>query len=280
MLQRNTPQALSLQVSQGTLRAHQFGSPEGPLTLCVHGLSSNSRSFDYLGEALAVTGRRIIAIDLRGRGWSEITRAGTYGWANHARDVLEIARNLGAGRFDYVGHSMGAFVGMHVARMAEGRVGKMVLIDAIGTPEPAALLPILAGAKRLGALHKDADAYVATVRSLGTVEPWSDYWETHYRYDLVPVPGGVSPRTDRDAVGEDLVYAGTQRPESMWPSIAAETLLVRSGRALGSGYIVRASDRDRFVAAAPRRRAIDVDANHYGVMTHPQTAAAVVEFLS
>ena len=284
MLHSNTdpsssPEALSLRVSSGSLRAHRFGSPSGTLTLCVHGLSSNSRSFDFLGEALSGTGRCVVALDLRGRGFSDVTGPGTYGWANHARDVLEVARGFGTERFDYVGHSMGAFIGMEVARRAEGRLGKLVLIDALGTPEPASLVPILAAAKRLGAVHRDADAYIAAVRGLGTVEPWSPYWERHYRYDLVPSGAGVSPRTDRDAVVEDLVYAGTQHPDSMWPSIAADCLLVRSGRALGGGFIVRESDRDRFVAEAPRRAAVEVDANHYGVMTHEQTRAAVVRFL-
>jgi pimeloyl-ACP methyl ester carboxylesterase len=274
------PDTLSLRVASGTLCAHRFGAANGPLTLCVHGLSANSRSFDFLAGALAASGRTVVALDLRGRGWSDVTAPGTYGWGSHAHDVLEAARVLGADRFDYVGHSMGAFVGMEVARRGEGRVGKIVLIDALGTPEAPALIPILAAVERLGAVHRDSDAYVAAVRRLGTVEPWSDYWETHYRYDLVPVPGGVSPRTDRVAVVEDLKYAGGQSPEAMWPSLPADSLLVRASRPLGGGFIVRERDRDRFLAAAPRRKAVDIDANHYGLMTHADTASAIVRHLS
>ena len=273
------PTALTLKLRSGSVRAHVFGREGASLTLCVHGLSANSRSFDYLGEALASDARRLVALDLRGRGWSDITGAGTYGWASHARDVLELATALGAERFDYVGHSMGAFVGMELARRAAARVSRMVLIDAVGTPEPAALPPILAAVKRLGTVHENADAYVATVQRLGTVDPWSAYWERHYRYDLVEARGGVRARTDAGAVLEDIAYASTQTPRAMWAAMAFRCLLVRSARPLGAGFVVSERDRDLFVARAPRASAVDVDANHYGVMTHADTAAAIGRFL-
>ena len=274
------PREMDLELPSGRLRAHRHGPEGGALTLCVHGLSANSRSFDYLGAALAGEGRTLVALDLRGRGWSAVTGVGTYGWRNHAKDVLDAATALGAARFDYIGHSMGAYIGMEVARMAPARVGRLVLIDAVGMPEPASLTPIVAAVQRLGAVHPDADSYVAAVQRLGTVTPWSPVWDAHYRYDLVPVPGGVRPRTDRAAVLEDMAYAATQHPRAVWPALSMPTLLVRAGRPLGEGYIVSAADRAEFLRTAPRAEAVDVDANHYGVMTHPDTAAAIRRFFT
>lgn len=274
------PGELTLELTSGRFRAHRFGPEGGRLTLCVHGLSANSRSFDFLGAELAGADRQLVAIDLRGRGFSAITGLGTYGWANHARDLLEAATLLGAPRFDYIGHSMGAFIGMEVARQAPERVEKLVLLDAVGVPEASSLVPILAAVQRLGNVHADADAYVAKVRSLGTIAPWSPVWETHYRYDLVAAKGGVRPRTDHAAVLEDLAYGALQQPRSYWPRLAMRTLLVRSGLPLGNGFIVSAADRAEFLRTAPRGEAVDVDANHYGVMTHPRTAEAIRSFFS
>ena len=274
------PVELGFDLSSGRFRAHSFGPESGRLTLCVHGLSANSRSFDFLAGELANAGRRVVAIDLRGRGFSEITGMGTYGWRNHARDALEAATHLGAERFDYVGHSMGAFIGMEVARMAPERMENLVLIDAAGVPEPASLVPILAAIKRLGTVHESADAYLEKVKSLGTIAPWSPVWETHYRYDLVAVPGGVRSRTDHAAVLEDTAYAATQATRAFWPKLSMRTLLVRAGKPLGQGFIVSAADRAEFLATAPRGEAVDVDANHYTVMTHPRTAEAIRSFLS
>ena len=275
-----TPAPLTLQLSSGRFRAHSFGPETGRLTLCVHGLSANSRSFDFLGAELASDDRRVVAIDLRGRGFSEITGPGTHGWRNHARDLLEAAAHLGAARFDYVGHSMGAFIGMEVATAAPDRVENLVLIDAVGVPEAASLAPILAAVQRLGNSHADADAYVAKVKSLGTIVPWGPVWETHYRYDLIAASGGVRPRTDHAAVLEDIAYAATQQPRDHWPRLTMRTLLVRAGLPLGAGFIVSAEDRAGFLRAAPRAEAVDIEANHYGVIAHPGTAAAIRSFLA
>lgn len=275
-------QELSLPLPSGTLRAHRFGPAGAPLVLCVHGLSANSRSFDFLAESLASSERSVVAIDLRGRGWSEVTRPGTYGWASHARDVLAAAEALGAMQFDFVGHSMGAYIGLEVARQAAARVRRMVLIDAIGLPEAASMPPILGAVRRLGSVHADPDAYVAAVQRLGTVVPWSTYWDRHYRYDLVPARGGVTPRTNASAVLEDIAYASTQQPYRMWGSLAMPSLLLRAARPLGqsSGFIVSAADRDRFVAEVRGARAVDIDANHYGIITHADAAKEVKRFLS
>ena len=278
----SAPLSLSLRLPSGTLRANRFGSESGALTLCAHGLSANSRSFDPLGEALGTARRSVVAVDLRGRGWSDITASGTYGWANHARDVLAAADALGAERFDFVGHSMGAYIGMALAQQAPERVRRMVLIDAVGIPETLSMLPIMAAVQRLGAAHATADAYVSAVRRLGTVEPWTEYWERHYRYDLIDAPGGggVRARTDAGAVLEDITYATKQDPRGMWPTHTVDTLLVRAARPLGQGFIVSTRDRDAFVRTAPRARAVDIDANHYGVVMHPDTATEIGRFLS
>jgi pimeloyl-ACP methyl ester carboxylesterase len=271
---------MELKLPSGVLRINRFGDPGGPLTICVHGLSANSRSFDYLAASLASPEKSVVAIDLRGRGWSEITPAGTYGWASHAKDVLDAATALGATTFDYVGHSMGAFIGLDLAKRAPERIRKLALIDAIGVPEVGALPSIFAAVQRLGAVHKSADAYIETLKKLGTIDPWNPYWDAHYRYDLIPSGDGVSARTDKTAVMEDVAYASTQQPRSYWPSVTMETLLIRAARPLGLGFIVSEDDRTRFVTSAPHARAVDVDANHYGIMMHASTAKHLGEFLT
>ncbi len=270
---------MSFGLPSGTLRAQRFGVGSA-LTLCVHGLSANSCSFGRLGETLGSSERTVVALDLRGRGLSDVTPAGTYGWANHARDVLAVADALGVERFDCVGHSMGAYIGMALAKMAPKRLRRMVLIDAVGLPEPLSLVPIAAAVRRLGSVHASSDAYVEAVRRLGTIEPWSGYWERHYRYEVVTTPAGVCSRTDSSAVLEDMVYASTQNPRALWPALTMETLLVRAARPLGGGFIVAAGDRDDFIATAPRARATEIDANHYGVVMHEETGRQIARFLS
>ena len=131
-----------IQLTSGALHVESNGDPRGRLVLCVHGLSANCRSFDRFVPVLAEAGHHVVAMDLRGRGRSDITPAGSYGWDNHVRDLLEIAERFGADSFDVVGHSMGGFIGMSLAAQYPQRCGRLVLIDAVGAPEPSALLSI------------------------------------------------------------------------------------------------------------------------------------------
>src|SRR6476620_4361391 len=67
-------------LASGVVHVESHGDPLGRLILCVHGLSANCRSFDRLVPALAAGGHHIATMDLRGRGYSEVTPPGTYGW--------------------------------------------------------------------------------------------------------------------------------------------------------------------------------------------------------
>ena len=87
--------------------------------LCVPGLSANLGGFDRLAERLACDTLQLVAIDLRGRGRSEVTSAGTYGWRNHARDVLDIADAVGAPSFAIIGQSSGCLFGISPKRCGE-----------------------------------------------------------------------------------------------------------------------------------------------------------------
>lgn len=263
----------------GDLQVHVSGPPHAPLVLCVPGLSANSRSFGFIEASLAATDRRVATVDLRGRGLSPPTAAGTYGWVRHAEDLLAIADRLEAGRFELIGHSMGAFIGMTLANLAPERLRRLVLIDAVGIPEPASLLPILSAVSRLGKSAPTVEEYLRRVRSVGTLEPWSKTWDEHYRYELTEVADGVMPRTDQGAVMEDITYGSQQNPRALWPGLSMPTLLLRAARPLGAGFIVSREDRDVFVERLNTARAVDIDANHYTVMTHADTVLSLRRFL-
>ncbi|HTX57469.1 MAG TPA: alpha/beta fold hydrolase [Candidatus Acidoferrales bacterium] len=275
-------QDFDLELLRGRLRAQRFGNlSDGFATLCVPGLSSNSRVFDVLGERYARDRRCLIAFDMRGRGWSDITAAGTYGWENHALDVLEAADALGLSQFDLVGHSMGAFIGMTAASLDRGkRIRRLVLIDGLGVPSQTAVGAILA-ALAVRKPAATADEFIAQVRSTGLVEPWSDFWERHYRYDLVTENGTVHPRTSAAAVTEDSVYGASHDPRALWPLLTLDTLMARATTPMGGpdGFVVTRADYDDFLATAPTARGVEIAANHYGIVAADETCTAIENFL-
>jgi len=267
----------------GGLQAEELGRADGELVLGIPGLSANLRSFDLLAERCADAGLRFVAMDLRGRGLSEDSGPGTYGWPAHARDVTRVARLLDAGRYSVVGWSMGAFVAMEVARRDPRRVERLVLVDAVGPASDVVARVVTASAERLGTVYPSIGAFLDLVRGLGTIDPWNDFWEAYFLYDLTEAEGGVRPRTSRAAVMEDLAYGAAHDPSELWADLTMPVLLVRAIRPLHpqlGGHLVDDGLLARFRSEVPHAQAVDVDANHYTVGADPAALEAIARFLA
>lgn len=256
--------------------------------LAVPGLSANLISFDFLGEHLDLDAVQMVAVDLRGRGKSDVTQPGSYGWVNHANDLFEIADHLGAGSFTVLGHSMGAAVAMAAAAHDASRIQRLVLVDLCGVPDPSTAVPIGASVARLGAVYPSVDVYLDQIKAIGLIRPWDEYWDRYFRYELQAVDGGVTTRTSRAAVMEDAVFAagafafGDQAGMyGLWSSLTMPVLLLRASREMfpGTGFIVSQRDRDRFPDQVRGAVAVDIDANHYTIATSRDAATAIARFL-
>ena len=263
------------------LHAERFGSRAAPLVLGLPGLSGNVKSFSYLGGRIGGDAVQVVAIDWRGRGRSEATGPGSYGWESHARDVLAIADSLGAPTFGVIGQSMGGSVGMKVAQLAGRRLAALVLLDVAGRVDRGVGTVIADSLARLDRTFASPDDYVAAVRAQGLVRPWSDHWERLYRYELEDVADGVRSRTSAAAVAEDRAYTATQDPYDRWRRLTMPTLLLRARRELrpGSGHVVPADDRDLFRQRVPHAVVVEVDANHLTINTHRETPTVITSFL-
>ena len=273
--------ARTFHLRSGEIAAELSGSPQGRLVVGIPGLSANLRSFDVILEALDPATRRMLAYDPRGRGRSEKTPPGTYGWPAHARDVVEMADQLSAESFDLIGWSMGTWVAMTVCALAPGRVRRMVLIDGGGIPDASSIAPVYAGLERLGNTYPSRAAFFELAKKLPMYTPWPP-WERLFDYELEDVEGGVRARTSREAPWEDEGYRKTQDPYALWPAVTMPCLLVRAKQEVlpGRGYILSHADAQRFVREVPESQLVEVDASHYAIGMHPDTARAIAEFLA
>ena len=275
-----TATEFDLQLPSGRLHAQRFGPPDAPLALCVPGLSANMKEFDFLAERIAGDSLQVVAIDLRGRGQSDVTAAGSYGWPSHARDVFAAADALEAGTFSVIGHSMGGLVAMAAAGQNADRLDRVVLIDIAGAADESSLGPIVMSVDRLGSVYASTEFYIDAVKKLGLIDPWNEYWDRYFMYELEPVEGGVQARSDKRAVLEDFEYGSSHDAYPYWASLTMPVLLVYATREImpGLGRIVRAADRERFERDVPGSTVADVDANHYTVVTVDETVAAIQGF--
>ena len=85
-----------------SLAARDYAAASGTAKLpviAIHGLTRNSADFDAIAPLIAQSGRRVLAVDIRGRGQSD--RAPdpmTYQPVTYAQDVLALMRDLGIER--------------------------------------------------------------------------------------------------------------------------------------------------------------------------------------
>lgn len=272
---------LTLDVPSGRLAAVAYGDDGGPPVICAHGLSANARAWDHLAGALAGEGRRVVALDLRGRGRSDITPPGSYGLSSHTADVMAAASALGAEVFDLMGWSMGALIGILAASTAAGRLRRLVLVDHAGRADDAALEAVRTGLGRLSAVVDDPGDYVAQLREHGAIERWDDQWDAMYRRELHSTGDGRwTPRTRREACEEDLEDALAQDWQGAWRTLAMPVLLLRANRPIQGGLLVPADQRDGLAARAADVTVVELDANHFDVMTEDGAKAAVQRHLS
>jgi len=125
---------LAIKTPFGELAALQWGDADAPPLLALHGWLDNAASFTRLAPLLAEH-RRVIALDLPGHGHSAHLpeRARRYHLVDQVDNVLDFADALGLGRFDLLGHSLGAGIASLTAAAAPARIGRLLLIEGLGT---------------------------------------------------------------------------------------------------------------------------------------------------
>jgi pimeloyl-ACP methyl ester carboxylesterase len=111
--------------------------------ICAHGLSRNSRDFDFLAEALAARGFQVIAADMPGRGKSgNLQNIDNYNNLVYVQDVKALLDHLGLKKLHWIGTSMGGVMAMLMEAQYPGTIMALVLND-IGCALPlSGLIPI------------------------------------------------------------------------------------------------------------------------------------------
>ena len=110
-------------------------APDAPLVILLHGFADFWYSWRHQIQALAGSGVRAIAVDLRGYGDSDKPPRGYDGWTL-AGDIVGLVRALGYPHATFVGHADGGLVCWASAALHPRLVRSMVLINA---PHPISL---------------------------------------------------------------------------------------------------------------------------------------------
>ena len=194
--------------------------------ICIPGLTRNARDFANLAGRIAGdgAGRRVICVDLRGRGDSAYAADPmSYVPLTYLHDLERLIDELALDHFVVVGTSLGGIVAMLLAAAGADRLAGVVLNDIGPLIEPAGLARIRGTVGRSNAWPTWAHAGRSLADTHARVFP--DYrlidWIAMAKrlYRLTP-QGRVVPDYDK-AIAEPFRMPGGEAGVDLWPAFAA-----------------------------------------------------------
>jgi pimeloyl-ACP methyl ester carboxylesterase len=277
-------------VVNGTRLAYHEWAGDGPPVLCIHGVTGNCHAWDRWAEHLA-PGYRVIALDLRGRGGSNKPPA--YPVEVHRdplcypRDLDRVIDALGLEAISYIGHSLGAMIGVLMAATYPHRIRRLVLVDGGHDLRPDVTSAIRPALDRLGMVFPSLDDYLARMKALPMLAGhWNHYLDRYFRYDAETLPGGAArSRVSRDVVEADAETLLPLPLSDYHTKIALPTLILQApaGLLTNSDAIMTLEEGERLASAIPDARLVTVaGANHYTILfaSHPEALREVSRFLA
>jgi pimeloyl-ACP methyl ester carboxylesterase len=165
-----------------TLFARDYAGAAGPArcpVICIHGLTRNSADFEEVAPWMATLGRRVLAVDVRGRGRSQRDPdPRRYHAKVYADDVLRLLDASGIARAVFVGTSMGGIITMAVAAKRLRAIAAAVLND-VGPVISMTGLTRIAGYVGKGKpveTWDDAAAYSKAINEVAFPQNSTDDW--------------------------------------------------------------------------------------------------------
>ena len=121
------------------LRLHyvDWGNPEAPPLLLIHGGRDHCRNWDWVAKALRKD-YHVIAPDLRGHGDSAWITGGTYTTMDYVYDIAQLIHQLELAPLRIVAHSMGGNIALRYTGLYPDKVSHLVAIEGLG-PSPKML---------------------------------------------------------------------------------------------------------------------------------------------
>jgi pimeloyl-ACP methyl ester carboxylesterase len=270
-------------------RLHFLRAGHGPRAIVLtHGNSHCGGVWAPLVERLAGDQFTVVALDLRGHGWSEKTEEG-YDWASLRDDLVGVVRALDFDDVYYVGHSRGGGVALLGAAATPERTRGVVVYEPTvpvqpgpsGEPAPVTP-PARAGEMAERALRRrevfpSREELMSYYRSRDGFREWrDDYFDSFMKYGSSAREDGsvelcMPPRT------ASKLFEATYGFDA-WRDIHCPDLPVlvlygeRSGRVV-QGRDPAAGIRTMFPRCETR---IIADATHTGPMEQPELFEQIV----
>lgn len=266
-------------------RAGSAGPARLPI-IAIHGLTRNSADFETIAPEIAATGRRVLSVDVRGRGRSDFAPDPmTYQPLTYAQDMLALIDQAGIGRAVFLGTSMGGLITMALAAMKSDVIAAAIVNDVGPEVDPTGLTRIAAYAGQAAPVTDWAEA-AAYMKGLNAVAlpHYSDAdWAAFARRTFREGPKGQPVLNyDPDIMVPIRAAGASALVPDLWPiwsalASARPTLLIHGA----ISDLLNDDIAGRMKAAAPNLVYVKVpDVGHAPMLDEPVARSAILDFLS
>jgi len=269
------------------LYARDYPAASGPARLpviCIHGLTRNSADFEDVAPWIAGLGRRVIAVDVRGRGNSDYDpQPDRYTPAVYANDIVKLAQDLGIARAVFVGTSMGGLITMTLALRKSELIAAAVLNDVGPALSPRGLARIASYTGRgeeFGNWQQAAD-YIRSINEVAFPANTAAEWERWARRAFREDGGKLAMRYDANIavpIRANKLKAASMVAHFAFRRLARRrpTLLIRGGLS----DLIEQEQVKAMRAAAPRMQFAEIpDIGHAPMLNEPAAQEALRGFL-
>lgn len=250
------------------LHVHEWGDPDAPPLVCLHGVTAHGRRFRKLAEERLAQRFHVLAPDLRGHGRSDWEPP--WNFSQLLDDVLE---TVGVGG-TWLGHSLGGRLVLELLAREPGVIERAVLLDPAIQLLPSIALD-LAEQQRQDSSFPSLEEAVAARSAVAEETPVA-FLEEELREHLEPGPDGRLRLRYCRAAGV-TVYGELSAPPPPLDAVRIPTLVVYApafGLVHGDQLeALRAAPGPVEVVAVPGGHIVYWDA-------YEQTADAIDAFLS
>lgn len=237
---------------------------EGKVLLLVHGFPADRRLWTHQVAGLSDL-RRVVAVDLRGRGKSPAPTEGGWSMTTHADDLAETIESLGVDQVDLGGISMGGYIAFAFAHRYPHLLRSLILVSTRATADPpeyrTGRVTTAERARRFGT-RALAGSMLPNLLAEGATQEVQD--EVLVMFDALP----------GDTSAEDSL-AMKDRPDStpMLPSITVPTLVIE-----GAGeQLLPAGTARSMVDAIPGARLVSIpNAGHFAPVENPDAVNGAI----
>lgn len=269
-----------------TLFARDYAPADGPArtpVVCLHGLTRNSRDFEVVAPRIAAAGRRVLALDVRGRGRSDWdTNPLNYNPAVYAGDVIGLLEQSGISRAHFVGTSMGGLITLTLSAVRPDLIAGVVLNDVgpeVGAAGLARIAGYVGGAPQV-ASWADAAAYAKAVNGEALPGLTDADWDRFARRVFRQTDTGFALDYD-PAISDVFKVAPTAAPAAAAPDLWPLFIAMATGKPLllvrgADSDILEAAVADRMGALLPHMARVDIaGVGHAPTLEEPQALAAL-----